>query len=277
MKNILHKEFIDNIHFEQYYERHYVTGSLSNYIDYIWTTRFDSLWQQHPHGFTDKLYPNIGYTYLINLGTPYTMFIQNQPFLMKADGFLPRFHTIACKHSVGNQLLGIKFKVSPILLDKKIDFSEYKHAMFSLSYLLPANVIQAIKMATNFTTTVHTIESYFNNLIHQADNNIVTTVTQAIQCFESNVYKTIPIQTIANNLAITTKTLQRYFLIAVGIPPKQVYNTIRIRKALQNYLTVNDGFIPSAFGYYDYSHFYKHASTFLQEDASYIFSKRKAK
>jgi AraC-like DNA-binding protein len=205
------------------------------------------------------------------------MFIQHKPFPMKSDGFLPRFHTIACKHSIGNQLLGIKFKVSPILLDKKIDFSEYQHAMFSLSYLLPATVVHAIKTATSFSTAVHIIESYFNSIIHQANNKVVATVTQAIQYFESNIHQPIQMRDIVSILNISTKTLQRYFSIAVGIQPKQVCNTIRIRKALQSYLTVNDGFTPSMFGYYDYSHFYKHSKAFLQEDASDIFSIKKAK
>ena len=44
---------------------------------------------------------------------------------MKTDGFLPRYNAIECFHQAGNHLFGIKFRVSPIIFEKQIDFSEY--------------------------------------------------------------------------------------------------------------------------------------------------------
>ena len=81
---------------------------------------------EYPEGFSDALFPNIGYTYLINLGTPYVMQFEEKRFNMKSDGLLPRHKNMICHHSVGNKLFGIKFKVSPVLFEKKINFSEYR-------------------------------------------------------------------------------------------------------------------------------------------------------
>ncbi len=75
-----HLEFIDKDHFEYRYHRKYATGKLSNFIDFCWGTDFDHLFVVHPEGFSDVLFPNIGYTYLINLGTPFVMQLGSNHF-----------------------------------------------------------------------------------------------------------------------------------------------------------------------------------------------------
>jgi len=118
-----HLEFIDHHHFEYEYHRKWANGRLARYIDFCWETNFDRLLEVFPAGFTDVLFPNIGYTYLINLGTPFVMQLQKAALQIKNDGFLPRHHYITCHHSVGNKLFGIKFKVCPIVFEKEVDFS----------------------------------------------------------------------------------------------------------------------------------------------------------
>lgn len=74
-----------------------------------------------------RYFQTLGYTYLINLGTPLVMQVDDEKFEMKTDGFLPRHKAIECYHRVGNRLFGIKFKVSPVIFEKKINFSEKKY------------------------------------------------------------------------------------------------------------------------------------------------------
>ncbi len=114
-----HIEFFHIDHFENNYFRVKPPADLAHFIDFIWETKFDKLLEQNPLGFSDALFPNIGYTYLINLGTPFIMQVDEEQFEMKTDGFLPRHKSIECFHRSGNKLFGIKFKVSPVIFEKK--------------------------------------------------------------------------------------------------------------------------------------------------------------
>ena len=128
-----HIEFFDIDHFENNYHRTDPPSSLSHFIDFFWQTKFEHLWEHYPHGFSDTLFPNIGYTYLLNLGTPFIMQVDEKQTEMKTDGFLPRHRSIECHHRPGNILFGIKFKISPVIFQKKVNFSEYREAIFPLS------------------------------------------------------------------------------------------------------------------------------------------------
>jgi len=64
---VQHVEFFDTYHFEHHYHRKKPKHSLARFIDFFWEIEFDDLWKKYPDGFADVLFPNIGYTYLINL------------------------------------------------------------------------------------------------------------------------------------------------------------------------------------------------------------------
>ena len=85
-----HIEFFHKDHFNFHYHRKKPKNSLAQFIDFFWETDFDPLWKMYPEGFSDALFPNIGYTYLINLGTPFVMQLEEEAFDIKGDGFLPR-------------------------------------------------------------------------------------------------------------------------------------------------------------------------------------------
>ena len=123
------------------------------------------MWKQYPKGFSDTLFPNIGYTYLINLGTPFIMQVKEKKFKMKTDGFLPRHEAIECYHQPGNKIFGIKFRISPVIFEKKINFSEYREYIFPLSYLMDQSVIRKIKKAPSFEARVKIARNYFQSII----------------------------------------------------------------------------------------------------------------
>ena len=131
-----HIEFFHIDHFEKNYYRVKPAPELEDFIDFFWETKFDDLWKQYPKGFSDALFPNIGYTYLINLGTAFIMQVDDKKFNMKTDGFLPRNNSIECYHRYGNQLFGIKFKISPVIFKTKVNFGEYREYIYPLSYLM---------------------------------------------------------------------------------------------------------------------------------------------
>jgi|GEM_PF-1795261 len=80
-----HVEILDKEHFDKNYHRTKPARAVAHFIDYYWQTKFDHLWELHPEGFSDALFPNIGYTYLINLGTAFTMQVGKKKFDMHAS------------------------------------------------------------------------------------------------------------------------------------------------------------------------------------------------
>lgn len=262
-----HIEFFDIDHFENYYHRVKPSDELKNFIDFFWETKFDTLLHSDSPGFSDTLFPNIGYTYLINLGTPFIMQVDEKRFEMKSDGFLPRHKSIECFHSTGNCLFGIKFKVSPIIFEKRINFSEYREYIFPLTYLVDQKIINKIKEAADFNERVKILNTYFQNIVQKYHGSwrpiqIVTEILQ--ECNVTNNFTT-PIQVFASKYNISTRTLQRYFEIATSISSKQALQILRIRKATHHLATSPDSFNFSLYGYYDKSHFYKHLKKFLQK------------
>jgi hypothetical protein len=91
-----HVEFFHIDHFENNYHRVSPPPSLAHLIDFFWETDFDHLWKQYPKGFSDALFPNIGYTYLINLGTPFIMQLEDRDYEMtKEESLLFSNSTVA--------------------------------------------------------------------------------------------------------------------------------------------------------------------------------------
>lgn len=184
-----HVEFFHNDHFEDDYFRVKPSKNLKKFIDFFWETDFDHLYDLYPQGFSDALFPNIGYTYLINLGTPFIMQLGDAPFHVKTDGFLPRHQNIECHHSSGNKIFGIKFKVSPVLFQKKVDFSEYKEYIFPLAYLIDRHVVEKVKRAADFQSRVAIITEYYEKILQEYSGttkhvDIVASILN--DCFEKN-------------------------------------------------------------------------------------------
>ncbi len=263
-----HIEFIHTDHFENNYYRHHVQGKLSLFIDFFWQTKFEKLWRQYPKGFSDALFPNLGYTYLVNLGTPFVMQVEQKKFNMKTDGFLPRPGYIECFHQPGNILFGIKFKVSPIIFEKKVDFADYKGAIFPLSYLAEAGLLDKIKKASSFEKRVQLLMNYYEQQIDKYEGslqpvNIVTAILD--NAAKQNNYND-SVEKLAAKYHISSKTLQRYFRACTGVNSKKALQVLRIRKAVSSIISDPQSFHYSDYGYYDFSHFYKHLKQFLHNN-----------
>lgn len=263
-----HIEFFHIDHFENNYHRIPPPAGLSQYIDFFWETRFEDLWERFPKGFSDAQFPNIGYTYIINLGTPFVMQVNDKKFEMKTDGFLPRYNAIECFHKKDNHLFGIKFRISPIVFQKDVDFSEYKGYIFPLSYLMDQKLISRIKEASSFEERVHAAAAHFLSVLADYDGplhpvNIVSSILE--ECFQGNRF-TVSIEKLAAKNGISSRTLQRYFETCTGISSKQALQIMRIRKATAHLIHSPEDFDHALYGYYDHSHFYKHLKKFLQKN-----------
>lgn len=260
-----HVEFFHRDHFEYRYHRKKAQGSLSKFIDFFWETDFDELYVKYPGGFSDALFPNVGYTYLINLGTPFVMQLDNESFEMKSDGFLPRHCNMICHHSTGNKIFGIKFRVSPVIFEKNVNFAEYKEYIFPLAYLIDRNIIEQVKKAGDFKKRIEIISNYYRQIIDRYSGSLayVDAVTDILhECYHAPHFK-FSIDELAAKYKISPRTLQRYFERATSISGKQALQIMRIRKAIEQLVDDPAGFDHERFGYYDYSHFYKHLRSFI--------------
>lgn len=263
-----HIEFFHKTHFDQHYHRVPPPAVLSHFIDFFWETNFDELWAKYPKGFSDALFPNVGYTYLINLGTPFIMQLEDRNYEMKTDGFLPRHTSLECYHQPGNRIFGIKFKISPVIFQKKINFAEYREYIFPLSYLVDQSVLDAIKEATTFRKRVQVISSYYQAVLSQHPDvqQPVRIVTEILETsFRTNKFS-VPIEKWAARYKISTRTLQRYFEMTTSISSKKALQIMRIRKAAAHIANSPETFHYSAYDYYDHSHFYKHLKQFLHKN-----------
>jgi AraC-like DNA-binding protein len=260
-----HIEFFHRDHFAFRYHRKKPGKSLARFIDFFWETDFDPLWPLYPEGFSDALFPNVGYTYLINLGTPFAMQLEEETFDIKGDGFLPRHKNMICHHSVGNKIFGIKFKVSPIIFEKKVNFHDYREYIFPLAYLIDRHEISKIKTAASFEKRVEIISAYYDRIINKYSGSLryVDIVTGILDDCSSNNDYSISISALSKKYEISTRTLQRYFETATSISSKQALQILRIRNAAEHLANSPESFHFSSFGYYDYSHFYKHLKNFI--------------
>ena len=261
-----HIEFFHSEHFENNYHRVPPPASLSHFIEFFWETKFAHLWKQYPKGFSDAQFPNIGYTYIINLGTPFVMQVSDKKFNMRTDCFLPRYNAIECFHKPGNHLFGIKFRISPVIFEKKVNFSEYREYLYPLSYLLDEKVIENVKATTSFEKRIALLSTYFNSLLKKYEGSlqpatIVSTLLE--ECFQKNEFN-LPIEELAKHYNLSPRTLQRYFETCTGISSKQALQVMRIRKATAHLVNSPHDFHYSIYGYYDYSHFYKHLKQFVE-------------
>ena len=260
-----HIEFFNRDHFYHHFYRRKARASLSTFIDFFWETNFDALWTQYPGGFTDALFPDVGYTYLINLGTPFKMQLDGQLFDVKGDVFLPRYKNILTIHTAGNKIFGIKFKVSPVIFIKKVNFYEYRGGLFPLAYLIDKAITDKMKWADSFDKRVAILSAYYDGLIKQYKGALryVDIVTDVLQQY-SNSHCTNTVAQYAAMHGISTRTLQRYFEVATSISSKQALQITRIRKAITALVQSPSTFNAADFGYFDYSHFYKHLSHFIK-------------
>jgi AraC-like DNA-binding protein len=229
---VQHIEFIHRDHFEYCYFRKKSRKSLSQFIDFFWETDFDPLYRKYPDGFSDALFPNVGYTYLINLGTPFVMQLGASSFEMRSDGFLPRHQQMVCHHSTGNRIFGIKFRVSPVIFEKKINFGEYREYIFPLAYLIDRNIILKVKEASGFEKRVQLLSDYYEGIVGKYSGSMkqVTAVTTILnECSEQNRFD-VSVEDLSAQYDISSRTLQRYFEATTSISSKQALQILRIER-----------------------------------------------
>jgi AraC-like DNA-binding protein len=196
------------------------------------------------------------------------MQVEDKKFNMRTDCFLPRYNTIESFHKQGNHLFGIKFKISPVIFEKKINFSEYRGAVFPLSYLIDTNISKMVKESATFKERMQLLTSYYTTLLkkYEGSLNPVYIVSKILDLANQENNFDISLEEEAHKNKISSRTLIRYFETCTGIPGKQALQVMRIRKAVSHLIHSPQSFHLEDYGYHDQSHFYKHLKKFLNQE-----------
>ncbi|MEP7107775.1 MAG: AraC family transcriptional regulator, partial [Ferruginibacter sp.] len=167
-----------------------------------------------------------------------------------------------------NCIFGIKFKISPVIFNTKVNFGEYRGYVYPLSYLMEQAVTDQVKRAPSFTARVDLLNSYFQSIITEYAGSweSVRVVSSILQhCDQENDFTT-PIEDMAAQYHISARTLHRYFETTTAFSSKKALQLLRIRKAVTQLAHSPYDFSYNKYGYYDHSHFYKHLKQFLRKE-----------
>jgi AraC-like DNA-binding protein len=259
-----HIEFIDKDHFENKYFKAFAENQLSLYIEFCWETRFGNLLDEVPEGFSDVLFPSIGYTYLINLGTPIKIELDKQTLEITTSGFLPRHVPIIAHHSLGNKVFGIKFKICPIVFEKDVDFSDYKRYIYPLAYLIDQTIIEKVRAAIDFTERSNIVFEHYATLIqkHKGSLEFVTTVAEILKNYTAENHFNLSKAQTVKQFGISPHILGRYFEKTTGFSTKHALRIIRWRMAVADFARSPKDFNYRKNKYRDYNHFCTHLKEF---------------
>jgi AraC-like DNA-binding protein len=132
---------------------------------------------------------------------------------------------------------------------------------------LEKKIIDEIKRSGSFEERVEILVAYFNKLVNEFDGSSrqVKIVSEILDFCNNNNNFSTPIETLARKYNISSRTLQRYFEITTSLSTKKTLQILRVRKAVSQIAKDPSAFDLKSYGYYDYSHFYKHLKQFLQK------------
>lgn len=197
------------------------------------------------------------------------MQVEDKKFNMRTDCLLPRYNTIESFHKPGNHLFGIKFRISPVIFEKKVDFSEYKGAVFPLSYLIDPTISSRVKAAGTFKERIQILIDYYHSLLSKYEGSLkpVHIVSEILDRANQENDFEISLEAEAEHYKVSGRTLLRYFETSTGIPGKKALQVMRVRKAIAHIIHSPKSFNLHDYGYHDQSHLYKHLRNFLGHKA----------
>jgi transcriptional regulator GlxA family with amidase domain len=124
-----------------------------------------------------------------------------------------------------------------------------------------------MKLADSFAKRVQIISDHYSRIIEKYAGSLqsVDMVTHILHEVSENNRFTASVAELATENGVSTRTLLRYFESTTGMACKQTLQILRIRKALNELTTQPATFDFTRYGYYDYSHFFKHLKSFINQ------------
>jgi AraC-like DNA-binding protein len=215
--------------------------------------------------FTIRMFPSWTPTFYINLGESYQLSIDTKRYQIEKDtDILILRNRIVERHNLPtDRIFTVKFFPGGLEAVLGINQIQFADQVVQLNAVLPAAFIQEVKRASGFGERVTLLENFFLHHFQAKKKR-----DHYLQFVENTIgqYETGGMQLNTSQLAerqfATSKTINRYFHRVVGTPPKNYFSILRARTALTTFVKRAAPFDPTAFGYYDLSHFYKDITRF---------------
>lgn len=257
-------EIFENI--KKLYEFEQPCKELSPYIEFFSETSLSATKSYiATEEFTVKLFPSYTPTIWINLGSPYVLKNGSdwKNVDQRTDVLVLRNEIIERKNLPTDNIFTIKFY--PGAIEALFGASQAKigSQILQASELIPFPTLQKLKNLSNFKDRVKLLEDFFLDRLHRSNKigHYYSYVQKAITLFAGSGLANKN-KDLAQQLALTDKSLYRYFTQTVGTSPKTYMAMLRARTALTAYIADVQNFNPYLYGYYDRSHFYKDVFNF---------------
>lgn len=215
--------------------------------------------------FTVKMFPSWTPTIWINLGSPYRLTIGNRLYTInKAQDVLVLRDTVTTRYNLASDhILTIKFFPGGLERILQINQTHFIDKVVNLADILPPSLIGSIKKQNSFEDRKKLLEDYFLLCLQnkKRGDHYLKLVQDSIDLYHhaDMQYNTTEI---AEKMFITSKTINRYFNTVIGTSPKKYFSILRARKALSACIADKLSFLPTDYGYYDMSHFYRESAKF---------------
>jgi AraC-like DNA-binding protein len=234
---------------------------LTNYIEFFSETSLEATNQFiSTEKFTVKLFPSYTPTIWINLGSPYCLSNGSKQVCIGAhtDILLLRNNIVERTNLRTDNIFTVKFHPGGFEAVFGIEQTKIGSNIININTLLPSALLHQIKKQDCFEQRKILLQQYLLNLLNVkfADNYFYQKVLHAVDTFATS-NMSCNNNKLASELAITDKTLYRYFKNIIGIAPKNYFSIVRARTALTAYVSDEALFSPYDYGYYDMSHFRK--------------------
>jgi AraC-like DNA-binding protein len=216
--------------------------------------------------FSVKMFPSWTPTFYINLGERYHITIGHRTYAVskEQDIAILRNTIVERYNAPTDHIFTVKFYPGSLETVLNINQTGLIDRVTDLSRLLPAGLIASVKEAGSFGERVAILECYLLDQYQNKSVNRLDFVREAIGNYVLG--DLLPgINELAEKQFVSSKTLNRNFHRVVGTSPKNYFSVIRARTALSAYVLRDPLFSPTAFGYYDMSHFYKEVIAFTGE------------
>jgi AraC-like DNA-binding protein len=128
-------------------------------------------------------------------------------------------------------------------------------------------VLDNIKQAADFEERISLLNNYYTSIVKKFEGSVlpITIVSEILDDCSRTMAFNGPIEEMAAKYSISSRTLQRYFEKCTSLSTKKTLQILRIRKAVEQMALDPAHFDFTQYGYYDYSHFYKHLQQFLDK------------
>jgi AraC-like DNA-binding protein len=254
-------EYINPPHYRDGYTLVNPIEPLQPFVDFIHVTNFEALYVNEQ--LTEHCFSSFGLNLLFPINHSFEIFYRGKLKKISRPTLVPRSSSIITHQHSSLKVMGVRLKVNPFFgNDSVATISE--SGPVALDEFLSKQMMKEIDEAEMIKDKIDIVQSVLLNVIDNGWKSACTSryVVEALDCISQCLESKLTVQQLSNELCLTSKTLDRYFIKHTLLTPKKVFRVMRFRRSLRDYLMDRRLFDFCRFGYHDQSHFYNEIKNF---------------